>query len=255
MQDYADYEVLISDGGSTDNSRAIIDNYCKKDSRFRLISAKDFGQSDGIVKAFSMATGDIFCFLNADDLFICRDAFSAVVSTMKSYRSSDVVSFRGYYLDASGAYIKPVNLRYHPLDNISLMKYRAAVLQPATFWRRKVYEKIPLDQKSHYVFDTIFFYHAYLQFSWLECMKPVAGHRLHGKNKSLQINSARVKELVDYERMKFGVWAMRASYLRVIQLLVTLLGGIPFIGKTLNRCLYTLVNSLSFLTCYRLPGI
>lgn len=44
------------------------------------MSSTDKGQSDAIMKVFAGATGDLFCFLNADDCFICSDAFSSVVS-------------------------------------------------------------------------------------------------------------------------------------------------------------------------------
>ena len=138
IQDYRDYEVLIADGGSTDESIEIIENFCNLDKRFKLASTSDKGQSDAIIKVFSDSTGDVFCFLNADDCFICKDALSSVINAFINYPEISIVSFSGYYINAEGHYIKPVRLRYHPLDNVSLMKYRSAVLQPATFWKKIV---------------------------------------------------------------------------------------------------------------------
>lgn len=255
MQDFNDYEVLIADGGSTDGSLEIINQFCLLDSRFRLVSTKDSGQSDGIVKVFAVATGDIFCFLNADDCFICTDALNSVVDAFANYPAADVVNFTGYYIDAKNKYLKPVKLRYHPLDNIRLMKYRTAVLQPAVFWRRIVYETVPMLTDSHYVFDAVFFYQVYTKFSWLELSKPVAGHRLHGANKSLRINSERIKEIAKFEELKFGTWSLRAMYVHLISLIVLVFNKIPIVGGVLSRIVYLCVNSVSFLSCYRIPGI
>lgn len=255
MQDYSNYEVLIADGGSTDNSIEIIERFCKLDDRFRFVSNEDSGQSNGINKAFAKSRGDILCFLNSDDCFISRNALSSAVAAFSNYPFADLISFTGYYINQHGKLIKPVKLRYHPLDNISLMKYRAAVLQPATFWRKAVSESIRFDENAHYTFDTVFFWQAYTRYSWLELTDPVAGHRLHGLNKSLQINAIRIGELVDYERMKFGAKSPRVLYLSCIRNVISLLDYFPFFKNSLKKLVYRVVNSLAFISVYRLPGI
>ena len=199
--------------------------------------------------------GDIYCFLNADDCFISNDVFRSVAASFKSYKDADIISFEGFYIDKGDNYIKKVRLRYHPLDNTANMKYRTAVLQPATFWKREVYLAIPLNTESHYVFDAIFFYQAYQQFSWLDLCKPVAGHRLHGLNKSLQICEERINELSEFERMKFGSLSPRVYYLKFLAILIRITNKIPFIGKRVCKLIYYFVNSLSFLSFYRFPSI
>lgn len=254
-QDYSDFEVLIADGGSVDGSIDIIKNYCEKDTRFKYISDNDNGQSDAIVKAFKFATGDIFCFLNADDHYLCKDVFSSVVSAFKYYSNVDIISYKGYYTDIDGKNIKPINYRYHPLDSIALMRYRTAVLQPATFWTKAVYKAVDFDADFHYLFDAIFFYKAYLLFNWLELEKPIAGYRLHGGNKSLQIIPKRVFEMAKLEEIKWGKNSFRAFYVRCAGYIISLLVKIPVLGKYLCRLVYNIVNSIAFLTFYRLPSI
>ena len=255
QQDYANYEVLIADAGSTDNSLEVIQRFCERDARFSLVSTSDRGQADAIQKAVTVSTGEIFCFLNADDKFICRDALSAVARAFHSYGGIEIVSFQGYYLNAVGNLVRPVKMRYHPLDNISLMAHRTAVLQPATFWRREVSMLFPLETGSHYAFDSIFFYKVYKNCSWLELAKPLAGHRLHGDNKSLRICSERIRELVDFERLKFGDRHIRVIYISLVLIAVLALEKIPVFSIQLRRALYFLVNSMAYFSCYRLPGI
>jgi len=254
-QDYDNFEVLIADGGSTDGSRNIIKRFCDQDRRFRLVSSADNGQPDAVVKAFTKASGDIYCFLNADDLYLCHDALSSVVSAFNVYPNIDIISFGGYYVDSVGRFIKPIHYRYHPLDSIALMKYRTAVLQPATFWRRNVQDAIQIRKDFHYSFDSVFFYEAYGRFSWLELSKPIAGYRLHGINKSVQIIPERIFEIAKFEQLKFGTLSMRPHYIRLIGLLVVMLKKLPIVGKFLCRLLYKTVNVISFLTGYRMPGI
>jgi glycosyltransferase involved in cell wall biosynthesis len=254
-QDHLDYEVLIADGGSTDGSIETINRFCAMDSRFKLVSRKDSGQPEAVTKAFGVATGDIFCFLNADDHYLCRDALSSVVSAFSSYPGVDVISFARYYTDSDGRYVKPVHYRYHPADSMALMRYRTAVLQPATFWSRAVHDAIKLRSDFHYSFDSVFFYEAYCRFAWLELPKPVAGYRLHGSNKSVQIIPDRIFEIARFEQVKFGAKSLRSGYVRLIGAVVAILAPVPVIGKFLCRVVYRTVNTVSFLTVYRMPGI
>jgi glycosyltransferase involved in cell wall biosynthesis len=254
-QTHRDIEVLIVDGGSKDGSLDLIKDFTSTDARFRLVSTADAGQADGLVKAFAHATGEIACFLNADDVYLCNDTLASVAEAFAAYPQVDILSFGGYYIDEQGRHLKPVRLRYHPLDDMGLMKYRTAVLQPATFWRRRVMDAVPIEPRFHFVFDVVFFYEAFRQFCWLELGKPVAGYRLHGANKSMTVRPARIKELAEFERIKFGTHSLRGRYLDIVATAARLLGHVPAAGQWLQRLLYLAVNSAAFASVYRLPGI
>lgn len=60
-------EHIIIDGGSTDGTLEIIQNYATRYSHIRWVSEKDKGQSDAMNKGIKMAQGEIISFLNADD--------------------------------------------------------------------------------------------------------------------------------------------------------------------------------------------
>jgi glycosyltransferase involved in cell wall biosynthesis len=255
QQNYTNFEVLIADGGSTDKSIEIIQSYCETDSRFKLVSTEDNGQADAIQKAFVHATGEVFGFLNADDTYLAKDTFTEIIRAFEQYNDIGLVSFGGYYIDAQGKWIKPINYRYHPFDGFHLMKYRTAVLQPATFWKREVYNGTTWPAKFNFVFDVVFFYRAFQQYSWLEMTKPIAGYRLHGENKSMFVKSSRIIELAAFEELKFGQKSFRAKYLKGIAKLAAVFEGRGKIGQILNYWLYTVVNGVAFISCYRLPSI
>jgi len=253
-QDYPDFEVLVADGGSRDGSMAVIDHYCGADSRFRLVSRSDAGQSDAVQKALLLSSGDIQCFLNADDCYLSTSVFSRVVEVFRSRPDIDVVTLQGWFVDEGGRRIRRVRYRYHPLDSMKLMKQRTIVLQPATFWRRRVWENSGFRPDFHFVFDVAFFYEAYLRYSWLELPDEVAGYRWHGENKSAQISPARIAELAEFEHLKYGRSSWRGGYLAAVAKVVRVMDQLPA-GVVLKRAVRLLVNGLAFLTVYRLPGI
>lgn len=69
-QSFDDYEVIIVDDGSTDQSAAIAEALARKNSRFQLVRLENGGPSRARNKAvFEHARGDYLAFLDADDLW------------------------------------------------------------------------------------------------------------------------------------------------------------------------------------------
>ena len=67
-QDYPNLEYIVIDGGSTDESLDIIKRY--EDQLSYWCSEKDRGQSDAIMKGFNRATGELFAWVNSDDVLL-----------------------------------------------------------------------------------------------------------------------------------------------------------------------------------------
>lgn len=67
-QRYANLEYIVVDGGSTDGSLAIIEAHRGHVSR--LIQGRDRTMYDAVAKGFDAATGEIFCWLNSDDMYM-----------------------------------------------------------------------------------------------------------------------------------------------------------------------------------------
>lgn len=255
LQTHADFEVLIADGGSTDDSLEVIREFVASDARFRLVSTSDTGQAEGVNTALAQAEGHIHGYLNADDEYLCNDALEAVAEAFTSYASMDLVSFRAWYVDVDSKPLRPVELRFNVRDNFGWMRRRTAVVQPATFWRSRVTRRFPFRGPMHYTFDSWFFYEAFGACSWMELTKPVAGMRAHPMNKSNKVIPARIREIAALEAFKYGEGAWRSRYISAVGVLVGLVGRIPLVGDRLRRLVYLVVNSLAYASFYRLPGI
>lgn len=64
-QTYTDFELIIVDDGSTDNSKEIISSY--RDPRIRTIFQENGGQAAAFNAGFKIARGEIITFLDSDD--------------------------------------------------------------------------------------------------------------------------------------------------------------------------------------------
>ncbi len=77
-QTYSNWEIILVNDGSTDNSENICRLYLK-DERVNIISQKNQGVCVARNRGIQNATGDVIVFLDADDYF-CADAFGVIAS-------------------------------------------------------------------------------------------------------------------------------------------------------------------------------
>lgn len=66
-QSYCNYEVIIVDDGSIDNSGKICDSYSFKDKRFRVVHTENAGVASARQLGVSLATGEYIIHIDADD--------------------------------------------------------------------------------------------------------------------------------------------------------------------------------------------
>jgi glycosyltransferase involved in cell wall biosynthesis len=68
-QTYQTFEALVCDDGSIDNSREVIHEYVRKDSRIRLLAQANRGFASAVNTAYENSKGEVICLLDADDMF------------------------------------------------------------------------------------------------------------------------------------------------------------------------------------------
>ena len=66
-QTYDNFEVIVVNDGSPDNSQVIIDKYVKKDKRFKSYEKKNGGLSDARNYGLEYISGDYLLFIDSDD--------------------------------------------------------------------------------------------------------------------------------------------------------------------------------------------
>jgi glycosyltransferase involved in cell wall biosynthesis len=134
-QNYPGIEYIVVDPGSTDGSRDIIERYRSRISE--VIYEPDCGPADGLNKGFARATGDVFAFLNSDDVLL-PGAFRSAVAFLNS-NDVDVVSANAIIIDAEDRHLR---MGYSEPFSLMMFAYDACTLfQPSTFFRRRVFER------------------------------------------------------------------------------------------------------------------
>ena len=140
-QDYQDYEYLVIDGGSKDNTVAIIKEYEPKfGGKMRWVSEKDRGMYDGINKGIHMATGDVVGIINSDDFYHRNDIFNVIARAFIEHPETQAI-----YGDVR--FVNPDNLektvRYYSSKNFKPWKFRWGWMpaHPTFLTYRKNFEK------------------------------------------------------------------------------------------------------------------
>jgi glycosyltransferase involved in cell wall biosynthesis len=180
-------DYLVVDGGSTDDTRAILEAYR---GRLTYTSQPDRGQVDAINRGLALSTGEIVGWLNSDDLLLAG-ALERVVEAFRARPEVEWVHGRCSIIDESGREIqrwisryKHARSRRHSWERLLLENY---VSQPTAFWRRRVWPEVgPLDDSVPLAFD----YDLWLRLArrgdpfYIEA--PVAAFRRHPLSKSGQ---------------------------------------------------------------------
>ncbi|MBV9122860.1 MAG: glycosyltransferase, partial [Planctomycetes bacterium] len=145
---YPNLEYVIQDGGSRDNTPAILDRY-----RARLThceSTPDRGQAQAINRGFRRTSGDVLAYLNSDDLLL-PGAVAYVAAYLEQHPDIDVVYGHRIVIDENDADVGRWVLPPHDAGALLWFDY---VPQETLFWRRRIWDKIGgLDESFQYALD------------------------------------------------------------------------------------------------------
>lgn len=140
-QEYKDYELVVVDGGSKDETVDIIREYEPKfEGRMKWKSEPDKGLYDAMNKGISRATGDVVGILNSDDFYTSFDVLQSVANAFAKHPDIDAV-----YGDIH--YVKQDDLtelvRYYSSKSFRRSWMRAGFMpaHPSFYCRKSVYER------------------------------------------------------------------------------------------------------------------
>lgn len=91
QQTYDNFELLLINDGSTDNSLSICQSYAKKDKNIFVYSQKNQGVSAARNKGIELAKGKLICFIDADD-WVDKTYLESLHSTYENENADLVIS-------------------------------------------------------------------------------------------------------------------------------------------------------------------
>ena len=150
-QNYPNLEYIILDAGSTDGTVEIIKKYQDKLSFWS--SEKDNGLYDAVYKGFEMATGDVFAWINSDDVYLPNCLFT-VAEVFSEFPQVKWLQGANSHIDEKGrvvsVYPSPYWTRFDLAAGSNL-----SIQQESTFIRASLWDnsRKPIDRNSQLAGD------------------------------------------------------------------------------------------------------
>ncbi|MFK7759257.1 MAG: glycosyltransferase family 2 protein [Phycisphaerales bacterium] len=231
------HELIVMDGGSTDESASIIQQYESELTHWQ--SAPDKGQSDAIIQGFERSSGDILTWINSDDAMIP----GAILDMREAFASNPSIGFiegNTVIIDQDSTVLRCEH-RAGPSRRWAKLGYMR-IHQPSTMFRRSLYEEVGgIDRSLHCTMDTDLWYRMFRVSDSMRLDRYTGVHRIHtdakGEHDSWKEQYAKERTILDQRYSEFRNNPIRYQ-----------LGRIALIGSKLvnTRSKIVRVNSSNF---------
>ncbi len=195
-----EYEVLVFDGGSTDQTLEILRGH---PSQPRWVSEPDGGQANAVNLGMRQAQGDIIAWINSDDFYL-PGALQCVLAHFQNQEHCRILYGNAIRVDKDGN-----KLMDYPVEdwNYHRLLEKCFLCQPATFFRRELLLDYGfLNESFHLALDLEFWLRVGRREQFLRVPEHLAAAREYPTNKS---NSFPLRMQVE---------ALRAGYIHTGQL-------------------------------------
>lgn len=189
-QNYPNLEIIVMDGGSTDETLPIIDRY--REHIFHVESGPDGGQAAAIARGFSLAKGDFISWLNSDDTYN-PGALLAIGRYLASHPNVKFLYGNTRVIDADD---RQLSFKRSVKFWLPVMKYAyLTVPQMSAFWSRELYVRAGgMDQSLRFCMD----YDLFVRMSQIcaprRINETIGNFRIHGASKTTNLEKIRLKE-------------------------------------------------------------
>jgi glycosyltransferase involved in cell wall biosynthesis len=197
-QDYSRVEYMVIDGKSSDETVDILKSYSE---RLFWVSEEDKGQAHAINKGWKLAKGEIFAWLNSDDVYM-PGAVSKAVQFLRANPAVGMVYGEADHIDEEGKIID----RYptEKFDSRRLME-TCIICQPTAFIRRSVLENVGfLDESLKFSIDYDLWIRIAKKYQIGYLSEHLAQSRFYRDTKTLRDRAAVYRETVGMIKHHYG---------------------------------------------------
>lgn len=199
-QDYqGELEIIVSDGGSKDNTLNIL----KKYPQIIWWSEPDDGFADSVNKALKIAKGEILAIQSSDDYYL-PDTFNISVEFLVKNREYGIVTANDVYLKNDMKSYSKSHIYNHEITPRNLLTYRN-IPQHCTFIRRNAIEEVGgvrnlTSGKIDHLADTDLWYRILHFYKGIFMSRYFAVYQYHDKQRANKIELDRyhiLKEMIE----------------------------------------------------------
>lgn len=182
-QTYPNWELIVVDDGSTDDSVEVIKSY---QDRLTAIFQQNAGQGEALNAGINQSQGEIICFLDADDYFH-EDKLAKVVTAFLNHPEWVQISHCWTSVDREGAPIGSGSTKLNQGDVRDLLlqwgRYAMGITSALAYRRTALQKVLPIPTKRTEAADT--FLTVTIPFHGeVGCLnEPLMFYRIHGKNR------------------------------------------------------------------------
>jgi len=188
---FLDY--LVIDGGSTDDSPEIIRRYAElldknewqvrcRGIRYRWLSEPDHGQSDALMKGFKMAEGDVFAWLNSDDVYL-PGTLQKITMLFGDNPGMALIYGDAQYCDEDGKVIGMYPAEAFDYEKLAWFNF---ICQPSAFFKKGAFDDVHgIDESLHFAIDYDLFLRIGKRFKVLYHAEIFSKYRLHEQAKTI----------------------------------------------------------------------
>ena len=204
-QNYPNLEIIVIDGGSTDNTVEVLEKYSKYLSYWH--SKEDKGQGDAINQGMRISSGDILCWLNSDDMYLPGTLLDIAKRFRAIVDKYHLIYGAALTMNQSGERVQGGAVTGAPFDPHKLT-YGDYVVQPSSFWTRKLWQSTgELNIQYVYVLDWEWFIRASKITTFEYIPRFYSVFRYHPLHKTSSGGVERRAEIIDIvKKFSFDYW-------------------------------------------------
>jgi len=178
QQTYTDWELLLLDDGSTDNSLSIAQSYAQKDSRIRVLSdSKNRKSGYRHNQAAQLTKTKYLAKMDADDI-MHPNRIARQVEILETHSEIDVLGTNAYIINDDN---KVIGMRY-PIDSEERLEQVKDFMQPTIMAKTEWFLTNPYDIEAIRLEDAELWYRTHSKYHFVRLNEPLLFYREVGNN-------------------------------------------------------------------------
>jgi glycosyltransferase involved in cell wall biosynthesis len=140
-QKYREFEFIIVDDGSTDNTAAIVDQYASEDGRIRVVAQPNRGMVAALNRGWKLARGRYVARMDQDDIALPH-RLERQVQFLEQNSEACLVGGFAYYISAAGDYLRTYHCPTRDDQIRAALQVRNCLVDSTVMIRREALEAV-----------------------------------------------------------------------------------------------------------------